>query len=81
VPEYDADGHQTGDKTNLVYTNDPTRGLEILEVDLPEVRGSAPEVTAPIVDLWLIEDLDAQARADASPFGAVCRLPAGLVDD
>lgn len=81
VPEYDEDGHQTGDKTNLIYTNDPTRGLEILEVDLPDERGSAPAVTAPIVDLWLVEDLDAQARADASPFGAVCRLPSGLLDD
>ena len=77
MPEYDGDGQRTGNKTNLIYTNDPTRGLEILEVDLPDERGDAPTVTAPIVDLWLIEDLDAQPRADASPFGAVCRLPPG----
>jgi hypothetical protein len=75
VPEYDDQGRQTGNKTNLVYTNDPTRGLEILRVDLPAERGTAATVTAPILSQWLEVDLDAQARAEASDFGYVCLLP------
>lgn len=50
-------------------------------MDLPAARGTAPTVIAPIVDLWLVEDLDAQVRADASPFGAVCRVPPAVETD
>jgi hypothetical protein len=77
VPEYDEDGRQTGLKTNLVYTNDPTRGMEILRVDLPEERGTAATVEAPILPQWLAPDPDAAARAEASAFGYVCLLPPG----
>lgn len=76
VPEYD-DGDQTGDKTNLVYTNDPTRGMEILEVDLPDERGTAQSVTAPVLQQWLQPDPDLAARAEASDFGAACVVPPG----
>ena len=76
VPEYDEDGRATGRKTNLLYTNDPSRGIEILEVTLP---GSAPEatsaVTAPILGEWLVPDPAAAAAARASTFGAACRIP------
>ncbi|MFA9445208.1 hypothetical protein [Egicoccus sp. AB-alg6-2] len=75
VPEYDADGRQTGRKTNLLYTQDPTRGAEILEVDLPEDRGTAATVTAPVLSSWLQVDTDLAERAAASPFGGVCVLP------
>jgi hypothetical protein len=77
VPEYDEDGRQTGDKTDLLYTADPTRGLEILRVDLPEERGAAPTVTAPVLTSWLSATTDLTARAAASPFGGVCALPPG----
>jgi hypothetical protein len=77
VPEYDEDGRQTGDKTDLIYTADPTRGLEILRVDLPEERGAAPTVTAPVLSSWLSASTDLTARAAASPFGGVCALPPG----
>jgi hypothetical protein len=77
VPEYDEEGRQTGEKTNVVYTNDPTRGLEILEVDLPD---SAPEdtaeVSAPILPEWLVEDPDLADRA--TDFGTVCPLAPAL---
>ncbi len=77
VPEYDEDGNQTGDKTNLVYTNDPTRGLEVLEVDLPEERGAARTVEAPVLQSWLQVDPTLAARAESSDFGSVCPLPPG----
>ena len=35
VPEYDESGVPTGKQTNLVYTADLVRGLDVLEVDLP----------------------------------------------
>ncbi len=35
VPEYGADGRATGKRTNLVYTADLVRGLDIVEVALP----------------------------------------------
>jgi len=37
VPEYDETGRPTGQKTNLVYTADATRGIDVYEVDLPEL--------------------------------------------
>jgi hypothetical protein len=75
VPEYDADGHQTGRKTDLVYTNDPSRGMEILRVELPEERGAAPTVTAPVLTSWLTVDTDLAERAESSPYGGACVLP------
>ena len=35
VPEYAADGTATGKRTNLVYTADLIRGLDVLEIALP----------------------------------------------
>jgi hypothetical protein len=79
VPEYDEDGRQTGLKTDLVYTNDPTRGMEILQVDLPngEDRGTATAVTAPILTSWLEVDPTLEARKDET-WGYVCPLPPSL---
>jgi hypothetical protein len=75
APEYDQDGNQTGRQTNVVYTLDPTRGLEILRVDLPDERGTAATVTAPVLTSWLGGTPDLAARAQASPFGGACVLP------
>jgi hypothetical protein len=73
VPEYDEDG-QTGRKTNIVYTNDPTKGIEILEVDLPDTApaDTAP-LRAPILPQWLVALPEVEARA-TSAFGLLCRL-------
>lgn len=50
VPEYDQDGRQTGAMTDLVYTEDPTRGIEIFRVDLAaEGSSRVPAVRAPVV--------------------------------
>ena len=35
VPKYDADGFQTGGKTNVVYSIDLAQGINVFSVDLP----------------------------------------------
>jgi hypothetical protein len=62
VPEYDADG-QTGNDTNLLYTEDPSRGIEILRVTLPEDGEDAPTVVAPILPQWAVTGAELAARA------------------
>jgi hypothetical protein len=55
VPEYDADGVATGKRSNIVYTADLVRGLDVLEIDLPPDlapnalpgAGPAPAPSAP----------------------------------
>ncbi len=42
VPERDENGVATGEKTNLVYTADLIRGIDILEVDLGDAAEKAP---------------------------------------
>jgi hypothetical protein len=75
VPAYGPDGRQTGARTNLVYTNDPTRGLEILEFDVPTTMPEdTPAVTAPVLDEWLVEDPALGDRA-SSVWGFACPLP------
>jgi hypothetical protein len=74
VPEYGADGRQTGRKTNLVYTNDPTRGIEILEFAVPTTApDQTPAVTAPVLPQWLAEDATLPARASTT-WGFACPL-------
>ncbi|WLD95243.1 LVIVD repeat-containing protein [Alkalihalobacillus sp. AL-G] len=49
IPERDENGRVTGDVSNLVYTYDPTRGLDILRVTLPEESPAHTDsITAPI---------------------------------
>ncbi|CAN5253282.1 hypothetical protein BH23ACT9_BH23ACT9_22570 [soil metagenome] len=75
VPEYDAAGVMTGNDTNLLYTEDPSRGIEVLRVDLPEDGETAPTVRAPILPEWRAAGLALQARAaDTSSFGGACIL-------
>ena len=44
VPKFGADGVDTGRKTNLVYSVDLVRGLDVYAVDLPGKAGSADVV-------------------------------------
>jgi hypothetical protein len=75
VPEYGADGRQTGRDTNVLYTEDPGRGIEILRVDLPEDGETAPTVRAPILPEWRETGLALRARAaDPAAFGGLCLL-------
>ena len=77
VPAYDEDGVQTGELTNLLYTEDPTRGMEILEVDLPEEGEQMAAVEAPILPQWRAGSPDLAARAQASEWSGACVLPPG----
>jgi hypothetical protein len=74
VPEYDENG-QTGLKTNIVYTEDPSRGIEVLRVDIPEDNDDAPTVQAPILPEWGEAGLALRARAaDTDSYGYMCLL-------
>ena len=42
VPIYDADGKQTGHKSNVAYSIDLVRGLDVYVVDLGDGRGTQP---------------------------------------
>ena len=75
VPAYDQDGVQTGELTNLLYTEDPSRGMDILEVDLPEEGAAVVAVEAPILPQWRAGNPDLAARAQASEWGGACVLP------
>ena len=45
VPKRNKQGALTGEKTNLVYTVDAVRGIDVLEVDLPSTGGGpAPDI-------------------------------------
>ena len=78
VPQRDEDGAIIGEeKTDLVYTNDAVRGIDVLRVTLPE---SAPEDTdelvAPILPEWrATEEVLAPASAPIAAFGYACRIP------
>ena len=74
VPEY-VDGVQTGRDTNIVYTNDAARGIDILRVGLPETpaEGTAP-VEAPILPQWLAAGVNAVASLPSDDWGYLCRL-------
>ncbi len=75
VPEYGPDGKQTGRDTNLLYTEDPARGIEVLRVDLPEQGEDGTPVRAPILPEWYVEAA-AITEDDLVPgFGYACRLP------
>jgi hypothetical protein len=47
VPVYDSQGDQTGANSNVVYSIDLVRGLDVYSVDVPgDGRGSNPYPTA-----------------------------------
>lgn len=73
VPEYDDDGSATGELTDLVYTEDPTRGMEILRVDL-EGGGDDEPREAPIPARILDQSAELMARVDDT-WGGACLLP------
>jgi hypothetical protein len=75
VPAYDEDGVQTGELTNIVYTTDHVRGMDVLRFDLESLPD--PEDTenlrAPILPEWLVPRPDLQARWSPD-YGYACRL-------
>lgn len=77
VPERDAEGHVTGNDTNIVYTNDVARGIDILRVTLPETPpAQTPDLKAPILQAWLSPTL--RTSAPSERFGYLCRIAGTL---
>ena len=66
VPVYDARGRQTGKKSNVVYSIDLVRGIDVYSVDVPGSVGILPTgVSAPARSLGDV------ASAGAAPAGVV----------
>lgn len=74
VPVYDAAGRQTDQPSDLVYTADNYRGIDILRVDLSAATrsGAAVDLTAPILPEWL----EAPTSPPSPEWGYACRIPA-----
>ena len=54
VPEYGPDGKQTGKSTDIIYTNDVVRGIDVLRFTPPATAPAATaSVAAPILPQWL----------------------------
>jgi hypothetical protein len=83
VPARDAEGRVIVDETtgavshtNLLYTTDAVRGVDILRVDLPEAsREHTPAVVAPVLDSWFRSGSTLDVAGRATAFGAICLLP------
>lgn len=76
VPEY-KDGKQTGNKSNIVYTNDATRGIDVLQVTLPTTApAETAGLTAPILPSWVSGDTAAADVQADSLYGMLCRSSA-----
>ena len=82
VPERDENGHvvrtATGDiaKTDVVYTSDLVRGIDVLRVaGADEPTEQRATVSAPVFEHWLQPDATTAARAQGSAFGFACPLP------
>ena len=75
VPEYDENGVQTGRDTDLVYTNDAARGIDILRVGLPETDAEdTTPIRAPILPQWLAAGANTVASLPSEDWGYLCRL-------
>ena len=67
VPAYDRSGHQTGAKSNVVYSIDAVRGLDVYAVDVPgDGIGAVPSTSA--VPATSVVD---RARDGVVPLGVV----------
>jgi hypothetical protein len=77
VPEYDDDGVQTGERTDLVYTADHERGVDILRVDLPDTEPEdTTDLRAPILPQWVTGAADPLSTWAPDPdYGWACPLP------
>jgi hypothetical protein len=77
VPKRDKDGDMTGRDSNIIYTNDVARGIDVLKVKLPKTKPSdTKNKKAPILPQWL-EAAPATASLPSKKFGYICRIPAG----
>jgi hypothetical protein len=80
VPERDAQGAATGRDTNIVYTNDTARGIDILRVTLPATApAQTTDLTAPILPEWLSTGSVPASSPASKRLGYLCRIPSGTV--
>jgi hypothetical protein len=78
VPERDAEGNVTGKDTNIVYTNDGVRGIDVLRVTLPTTDPEETEdLKAPILKAWL-NPRTLKASKPSAKFGYLCRIAGTL---
>jgi hypothetical protein len=77
VPEYDEQGVQTGERTDIVYTADHVRGMDVLRVGLPETDAAGTDdLRAPILPQWVGAAASTLAGWQADPdFGWACPIP------
>ena len=81
VPKRDAQGRVVVDPatgarqhTNLVYTTDAVRGIDVLRVTLPATApAKTPAVVAPVLPAWF--DTADEASHRRTEYGFVCLLP------
>jgi hypothetical protein len=77
VPQRNPAGKVTGRSTNIVYTADAVRGVDILEIELP---GGSPKstrsVSVPTIPGWNGANR-VPVSAPSKDYGFACRLPLG----
>jgi LVIVD repeat len=79
APQRDKDGKVTGRDSNVIFTNDVARGIDILKVTLPKTKpGETKNKRAPILPQWL-EAAPVTASLPTNKFGYICRTPAGAL--
>jgi hypothetical protein len=74
VPQYNAKGKQTGRMTDLIYTNDVVRGIDVLRFNAPATTpANTTDLTAPILTGWLSGATTA-TTLPSKEYGFLCRL-------
>jgi hypothetical protein len=74
VPRYSAKGKMTGQMTDIIYTNDVVRGIDVLRFTPPTTAPqSTTDLTAPILSSWLTGATTA-ATLPSEEYGYLCRL-------
>jgi hypothetical protein len=81
VPLYDTSGHQTTQPSDLIYTSDNVRGIDILRVDLSQAKrpGANVNLAAPILHQWL-EAPRTPVSTPSREWGYACRVPLTATD-
>ena len=72
VPARNDKGKVTGRSTNIVYTADEVRGIDVLEVKLP---GTGPKDTRPIAPNVPLGWMPTLVSAPSQEWGFACRIP------
>lgn len=75
VPEYNKNGHRTGRFTDIIYTNDVVRGIDVLRFTAPTTAPADTEpLRAPVLPQWLAAGATTVASLPSGDWGYICRL-------